>query len=89
MPHCIARGTGTQERGTFTTQVKCYIYCDQSHKVEHLLQLEIKQQIIPNKVETQHKHMFSLYIGSLCYIHVAFPMAHLTCIMSSQVFMKI
>ena len=37
---------------------------DQSHDVEFLLQLENKQQIMENNVETQHKHMYSLYIGS-------------------------
>ena len=31
-------------------------------------------------VETQHKHMYSLYIGSLCI--VAFPMARFTCIVT-------
>ena len=40
-----------------------------------------------NNVETQHKHMYSLYIGSLC--NVAFPMARFTCIVTSQVFWKI
>ena len=34
--------------------------------VELLLQLEDKQQIMPNDVVTQNKHMYSLYIGSLC-----------------------
>ena len=49
------------------------IYWDQSRIVELFLQLEYKQQIIQNNVETQHNRMFSLYIGSLC--NVAFPMA--------------
>ena len=40
-----------------------------------------------NNVETQHKHMYSLYNGSLC--NVAFPMARFTCIMTSQVFVEI
>ena len=40
-----------------------------------------------NNVETQHKHMYSLYIGSLC--NVAFPMARFTCILTSQVFVEI
>ena len=38
-----------------------------------LLQLENKQQIMQNNVGTQQKHMFLLYIASLC--NVAFPMA--------------
>ena len=37
--------------------------------------------------ETQHKHMYSLYIGSLC--NVAFPKARFTCIVTSQVFEEI
>ena len=46
-----------------------------------------KQQTMQNNVETQHKHMYSLYIGSLC--NVAFPMAHFTCVLTSQVFVEI
>ena len=40
-----------------------------------------------NNVETQHKHMYSLYIGILC--NVAFPMTRFTCIVTSQVFVEI
>ena len=40
-----------------------------------------------NNVETQHTHMCSLNIGSLC--DIAFPMARFTCIVTSQVFVKI
>ena len=35
------------------------LYRDRSHVVELLLHLEHKQQIIPNNVATQHKHMDS------------------------------
>ena len=65
------------------------IYRNRNHilLVELLLQLENKQQIIQNNVETQHNRMYSLYIGSLC--NVAFPMARFTCIVTSQVFMEI
>ena len=62
-------------------------YRDRNPVVELLLQLENKQQIMQNNVETQHKHMYSLYIGSSC--NVAFPMASFTCIVTSQVFMEI
>ena len=62
------------------------IYKDQSRIEELLLQLEYKQQIIQNNVETQHNRMYSLYIGSLC--NVAFPMARFTCIVTSQVFVE-
>ena len=41
------------------------IYRDRSRVVELLLQLEYKQQIIQNNVETQHNSMYWLYIGSL------------------------
>ena len=40
-----------------------------------------------NNVETQHKHVYSLYIGSLC--NVAFPVARFTCTVTSQVFVEI
>ena len=63
------------------------IYRDRSRIVELLLQLENKQQIMQNNVETQHNRIYSLYIGSLC--NVAFPMASFTCIVTSQVFMEI
>ena len=63
------------------------IYRDRSRIVELLLQLENKQQIMQNKVETQHKHMYSFYIGSLC--NVTFPLARFTCIVTSQVFVEI
>ena len=64
-----------------------FIYRDRSRVVELLLQLEKKQQNMRNNVETQHKHMYSLYIGSLC--NVAFPMARFTCIVTSQVLVEI
>ena len=38
-------------------------------------------------VHTQHKHMYSLYIGSLC--NVAFPMARFTYMATSRVFVEI
>ena len=63
------------------------IYRDRSRIVELLLQLENKQQIMQNNVETQHNRMYSLYIGSLC--NVAFPMARFTCLVTSQVFVEI
>ena len=63
------------------------IYRDRSRIVELLLQLENKQQIIQNNVETQHNRMYPLYIGNLC--NVAFPMARFTCIVTSQVFVEI
>ena len=48
-----------------------------------LLQLENKQQIMQNNVETQHNRMYSLYIGSL-------PNGTLyQCIVTSQVFVEI
>ena len=40
-----------------------------------------------NNLETQYKHMYSFYIGSL--FNVAFPMARFTCIVTSQVFVEI
>ena len=46
-----------------TWNIHNIIYRDRSHVVELLLQFENKQQIMQNNMETQHKHMYSLYIG--------------------------
>ena len=53
--------------------------------VELLLQLENKQHIMQNYVETQHKNIFFilLFIGSFC--NIAFPMASFTCIVTSVI----
>ena len=59
---------------------------DRSREVELLQHLDNKQQIIQNNVETQHKQMYSLYVGSL--YNVAFPMARFICIVS-HVFVEI
>ena len=37
------------------------LYRKHCHIVELLLQLENKQQIMRNNVETEHKHMYSYY----------------------------
>ena len=62
------------------------LYSDRNRVVEPLLQLENKL-IVPNNLEIQHKHMYTLYIGSLC--KTVFPMSRFTCIVTSQVFVKI
>ena len=53
------------------------------YSVEFLLQLENKQQIMQNNMETQQKHMYLLYIGNLC--NIALSVARFTCIVTSQV----
>ena len=58
------------------------LYRNRSYIVELLLQLENKQQIMQNNAETEHNHMYSLYIGSSC--NVALPMARFTCIVTSH-----
>ena len=63
------------------------LYINVKRIVELLLQLENKQQIIQNNVETRHNRLHSLYTGSFCY--VAFPVACFTCIVTSQVFVEI
>ena len=65
------------------------IYRGRSRIVEPLIQLENKQQIMQTKVETQHNHMYSLYMytGSLC--NEACPLTRFTCIVTSQVFVEI
>ena len=80
------RGVRAHENGTFTKEGNV-IYRNRSHIVELLLQLENKQQIMQNNVETRHNCMYLLHIGSLC--NVAFPMAHFTCIVTSQMFVEI
>ena len=57
------------------------IYRDRSRVVELSLQLENKHQIMQNNGETQHDHMYSLYIGKLC--NATFPIARFTCIVTS------
>ena len=74
------RGVRAHENVEHSQRRENVIYRDRSHIVELLLQLENKQQIMQNNVE-------SLYIGSLC--NVAFPMARFTCIVTSQVFVEI
>ena len=63
------------------------MYRDPNPVVELLLNLENKPRIMQNNVDTQHKHIYSLYIGSLC--NIAIPMARLTCIVTIYVFVKI
>ena len=84
--HCSARSTAHENVG-YSKCRENVIYRDRSLVVQLLLQLENKQQIIQNNVETQHKHMYSLCIGSLC--NVAFPIARFTCIVTSLVFVEI
>ena len=56
-------------------------------RIEELSQhLDNKQQIMQNNVESQHKHMYSLYIGSL--YNLAFPIVRFICIVT-QVFVEI
>ena len=81
------KGGGVHENVEHSQHRENVIYRDRSRVVELLLQLENKQQIMQNNVETQHKHMYSLYIGSLC--NVTFPMARITCIVTAQVFVEI
>ena len=67
------RGVRAHENVEHSQRRENVIYRDGSRIVELFLQLEYKQQIIQNNVETQHNRMHSLYTGSFCY--VAFPMA--------------
>ena len=88
MLHFFAlRGVRAHENVRHSKRRENVIYRDRSRIVELLLQLENKQKLMQNNVETQHNRMHSLYTGSLCY--VAFPMARFTCIVTSQVFVEI
>ena len=81
------RGARAHENVEHSQRRENIIYRDRSRIVELLLQLENKQQIMQNNVETRHNRMYPLYIGSLCTI--AFLMARFTCIVTSQVFVEI
>ena len=54
------QGVRAHENWEHSQPRKNVIDRDRNHVVELLLQLENKQQIMQNNVETQHKHMFSL-----------------------------
>ena len=60
------RGVRAHENVENSQRREKVIYRDRSRIVELLLQLEYKQQIIQNNVETQHNRMYSLYIGIVC-----------------------
>ena len=81
------QGVRAHEKVEHSQHRENFVYRNRSCIVEHLLQLENKQEIKQNNVETQHNRMYSLYIGSLC--NVAFPMTRFTCIVTSQVFVEI
>ena len=58
------RGVRAHENVEHSQRRENVIYRDRSRIIELLLQLENKQQIIQNNVETQHNRMYSFYIGS-------------------------
>ena len=70
------RGVRAHENVEHSQRKENVTYRDRRRIVELLPQLENKQQIIQNNVETQHNHMYSLYIG--CLSNVPFPMTRLT-----------
>ena len=77
------QGVRAHQNVDYSQRRENFINRDRIRVVQLLLQ-QNKQQIMQNNVETQLKHMYLLYIGSLCY--VAFPLARLICIVTSQVF---
>ena len=60
------QGVRAHENAEHSQGMENVIYSDRSRMVEFFLQN--KQQIMQNNVETQHNHMYSLYIGSLCNV---------------------
>ena len=90
MPGLIAlRGVRNAHKNVAHLQQRQHvIHRNRSRVVELLLGLllENKQHIMPNNVENQHKHTYSLFINCLC--NIAFPMARFACIVTSQVFVK-
>ena len=81
------RGVRAYEKVEHSQRRENVIYWDRSRIVELLLQLENKQQIMQNNVQTHYNRSYSLYIGSLC--NVGFPLARFACIMTSQVLVEI
>ena len=67
------RGVRAHENEEHSEHRENVINRDRSRVVQLLLQLENKEQTMQNNVETQHKHIYSLYVGSLC--NIAFLMA--------------
>ena len=62
MLHFIAlRGVRAHEHVEYSQRRENVIYRDRSHIVEFLLQLENKQQIMQNNVETTQSHVFVIY----------------------------
>ena len=57
------RGVHAHENVEHSQRWENVIHRDQGRIVELLLQLDNKQQIKQNNVDTQHNHMYSLYIG--------------------------
>ena len=81
------RGVRAHENVEHSQRRENVVYRDRRRIVDLLLQLENKQQIMPNNKEAQHSRRYPLYIGSLC--NVAFPLARFTCIVTSQVSVEI
>ena len=75
------QGVRAYENVEYSQRRANVIYRDRSRVVELLLQIENKQQIMQNNMETQHKYIHSLNIGSLC--NEAFPMTRFTCLVTS------
>ena len=55
------RGVRAHENVEHSQRRENVIYRDRSHIVELLLQLENKQQIMQNNVETKQSHVFVIY----------------------------
>ena len=82
------RGVRAHENVEHSQRRENVIYRDRSKPYSRVFTTIGKHtQIIQNNVETQHNHMYSLHIGSLC--NVAFPIARFTCIVTSQVLVEI
>ena len=63
------------------------MYSDRSRVVGHFTTIGKQSTNHAKNVETQHKHMVSLYTGRLC--NIAFSKARFTCIVTLKVFEKI
>ena len=84
MLHCIVISKGTQQHGTFATQVKCYTGIEAMQwSFYYIWKTNNKLCKILQRFNTS---TFIGNIGSLC--NIVFPMLNLMCIITSKVFVN-
>ena len=66
------RGVRAHENVKHSKRREYVIYRDRNRKIELLLQLENKQEIMQNNVETQHTRMYSSNRITICTTSIRF-----------------